>query len=68
VAAIVKFIDGYKTYLVSFAILVYSVLAVTKVAPNPDDLAAWFIGVSAMAIGVRSALQKVIDAFKAAVK
>ena len=56
---IIAFIDGYKTYILSAAIIVYAVLAYFGVAPEPDKVQAAMVIIAGYAITLRSALTKI---------
>lgn len=56
--ALINWLSGRKTYIVAGASLVYAVLALTGVAPNPDKLGVWAVQISLLAAAFRSALGK----------
>jgi len=56
--SILAFIDGYKTYILSVAIMVYAVLAYFGVAPEPDKVEAAMVIIAGYAITLRSAFGK----------
>lgn len=61
----IQWVDGKKTYIVSAAIVVYSILAVAHKVPNPDQVGVWAIAVAAYAVALRSVLTKFLAAMKA---
>ena len=60
---IVAYLDGYKTYILSIAIIVYAVLAYFGVAPEPDKVQAAMVVIAGYAFTLRSALTKFLDDF-----
>jgi hypothetical protein len=58
---VVKFINGYKVYIISVAAFIYAILAMTKVAPNPQQLGDWLLVIAPAMAAFRSTLQKLID-------
>lgn len=62
--AFIKFLDGYKTYIVSFIVFVYAILALAEVAPAPDQLADWGIIIAAYMATLRSVFSKIIETLK----
>jgi len=58
---IVAYLDGYKTYILSIAIIVYAVLAYFGVAPEPDKVQAAMVVIAGYAFTLRSALTKFLD-------
>jgi hypothetical protein len=59
---ILAFFKGYKTYIVVVAGLVYGVLALAKIAPDPNQLGVYIVAIMGLAGGFRSAIQPIIDA------
>jgi len=53
---ILTWLQGRKTYIVAGASVIYGVLAIVGVAPNPDKLAAWSIAIALYAAAFRSTL------------
>jgi hypothetical protein len=64
VKALWEFVNGYKTYIVAVACVVYGILAALGIAPSPEVLGEWLIVVGALAFTFRSTLQKLIDMFQ----
>jgi len=60
----IQWLKGKKTYIVAIVCLVYGVLALTKVAPDPNHIGVWTVQIAAYAVGFRAALQKLIDIFE----
>jgi len=58
---IVAYLDGYKTYILSIAIIVYAVLAYFGVAPEPDKVQAAMVVIAGYAFTLRSTLTKFLD-------
>lgn len=62
--AVWTWLDGYKTYIIAAACIVYGILASLHKVPDPEAVAQWMITVGLLAVGFRSALQKLIDLFE----
>jgi len=54
----VKWLSGKKVYILTGASVVYAILAITKVAPNPDQLAVWAVQVALIAAAFRATFGK----------
>ena len=59
--AIVNYLDGKKTYILSIAVIVYAALAYFGVAPEPDKVQAAMVIIAGYALTLRSALAKFLD-------
>jgi len=59
--AIISYLDGKKTYLLSIAVIVYAALAYFGVAPEPDKVQAAMVIIAGYALTLRSALAKFLD-------
>ena len=63
--SIVKYLSGKKTYIIALASVVYAILALDKLVPNPDKLGILILQVGALSVGFRAALQKLTDILSA---
>ena len=59
--AIIDYLDGKKTYILSIAVIVYAALAYFGVAPEPDKVQAAMVIIAGYAFTLRSALTKFLD-------
>jgi len=59
--AIIDYLDGKKTYILSIAVIVYAALAYFGVAPEPDKVQAAMVIIAGYALTLRSALAKFLD-------
>jgi hypothetical protein len=54
--ALIGWLTGRKTYILSLVVIVYAVLAYFKVLPEPNVIAAAFVVIAGYAVTFRAAL------------